>query len=114
MGNVVGREMNDIELFWKADRDIRTFGLMVNIDYEENRFSYLSRFLYTEKLSTALIEKDIRVALEVMKCAGKYGVPYLYIQCRQWILEHFVEHFNSRKNVETDGLPYLRLVNDAT
>ena len=56
------------------------------------------------------MENYIRVAFEVMKCAGKYGVPHLYIQSRQWILEHFVEHFDSGKNVETDALSYLRLV----
>ena len=56
------------------------------------------------------MEKDIAVAFEVMKCAGKYGVPYLYNRCRQWTFQHFVEHFKDEENVETDALPYLQMV----
>ena len=56
------------------------------------------------------METDITVAFEVMKCAGKYGIPYLYIQCRQWILEHCIDHFGSVEKVKTDALWYLRLV----
>ena len=77
---------------------------------KEITFLYLLRFLYTEELPTALMEKDLTLAFEMMKCAGKYGIPYLYIQCRQWIVELFVDHFCSTKNVKTDALPYLRLV----
>ena len=73
-------------------------------------FSLSSRFLYTDDLSTELLKRDAAVAFEVMRCAGKYGVPYLYIQCRQWIVEHFVGHFESRKNVKARALPCLQLV----
>ena len=71
----------------------------------------LCRYLYTEELSSTLMGEDIVVAFEAMRCAGKYGLPYLYIQCRQWIIQHLVEHFNSKRNVKTDALSYLQLVN---
>ena len=57
------------------------------------------------------MENDISLAFEVMKCAGKYGVPYLYIQCRQWIVQHFVEKFEDKEIVKTDALLYLQTVN---
>ena len=75
------------------------------------KFIFWVRFLYTEKLSTAVMENDISLAFEVMKCAGKYGVPYLYIQCRQWIVQHFVEKFEDKEIVKTDALLYLQTVN---
>ena len=56
------------------------------------------------------MEEDIALAFEVLKCAGKYGVPYLYIQCRQWIVEHF-DHFEDYKNVKVCALLYLEMVN---
>ena len=78
------------------------------ISNKGSNFLLRSRYLYTEDLFK---KDDIALAFEVMKCAGKYGVPYLYIQCRQWIVQHFVQHFDDKANVKSDALPYLQMVN---
>ena len=73
-------------------------------------FTSDARFLYTEEMSTAPMEKDILLAFEVLKCAGKYGVPYLYTQCRQWILQHIASHFADKEHVKIDALSYVQTV----
>ena len=63
-------------------------------------------------VSPEIYRKCAKLAFEVLKCAGKYGVPYLYIECRQWIVQHFVEKFEDKEEVKTDALLYLQMVNE--
>ena len=74
------------------------------------KFPSHARFLYTEEISIAPMENDIVLAFEVLKCAGKYGVPYLYTQCRQWILQHIARKFADKEHVKSNALSYLRTV----
>ena len=90
----------------------RQYWYYINNGRKASNFLFNSRYLYTEDLFTALNKEEIAVAFEVLKCAGKYGVPYLYIECRQWIVQHFVEKFEDKEEVKTDALLYLQMVNE--
>ena len=80
---------------------------------KQTGFLLFIRFLYTEELSTKSEEFEIEVAFEVMKCAGKYGVPYLYTQCRQWIVSYFIgshEPDCKEREIKERALPNLQMV----
>ena len=81
------------------------------------------RFVYTESIAhddgsryhVRRIEPfptGVELAFETMQAAGKYGIPALYLFCRNYILNDIQKTFRTSKEVAEYGILYALYVSE--
>ena len=75
------------------------------------RLHLFYRFVYTESIAqdvdghrTEPFPTGVELAFKTMQAAGKFGIPALYLFCRNYILDDIQKTFTTSKDAAEDGI----------